>query len=314
MRSSALCLAVLLFGPTSPAHADLLRLKEGRQIRGEVLKESDDTIYVDLGYTVLAVPKSAVVAREKAPPDEDSRKARVKTSQSDLFSTVERAEATVKRNVARTEASVVMIRTPTALGSGFVITPDGYVITNDHVVQGETHITVVLFERDAQGTLVKRFVENVRIVATNPHIDLALLKMDGVKDLPIAYVGDSDDVKVGQTVYAIGNPHGLERTVSEGIVSTLHRVMDGRTHLQTTAAVNPGNSGGPLFNLEGEVIGVVDLKLTFSEGLNFAIPVDRVRRFLREREAFAYDKDHPNSGYRYLPPPKKAAPQTGTDG
>jgi serine protease Do len=173
------------------------------------------------------------------------------------------------------------------------------------VIQSETKITVVLFEKGKDGTLNKRIVEKVKIVATNAYEDLALLKLEDEKDLPITYLGDSDEVRVGHSCYAIGNPHGLERSVSEGIVSTLGRVMDGRTHLQTTAAVNPGNSGGPLFNLKGEVIGVVDLKLVFSEGLNFAIPVDRVKRFLRDRDAFVYDKDNPNTGYRYLPPPPK---------
>jgi serine protease Do len=82
--------------------------------------------------------------------------------------------------------------------------------------------------------------------------------------------------------------------------------VDGRIHLQTTTPVNPGNSGGPLFNMKGEVIGVVDLMESWvQEGLNYAIPIDRVKRFLRDRDAFAYDKDNPNTGYRYLPPPPK---------
>jgi serine protease Do len=201
-----------------------------------------------------------------------------------------------------------MVTTPSGLGSGFILTPDGYVVTNDHVVQGETKIAVVLFEKK-DGVLEKRKIEKVKLVATDPHQDLALLKMEDVKDLPIVYLGDSDGLRVGQTVYAIGNPHGLDRTVSEGIVSTLNRIMDGRPHIQTTTAVNPGNSGGPLFDLHGRVIGVVDLKLIFSEGLNFAIPVNRLKRFLQDREAYAYDKDNPNTGYRYLPPPPKGEPK-----
>jgi serine protease Do len=304
-----LLLALLVL--TAALRADVFRLADGREVKGPVLKETADSYFVDLGATVLELPKKAVLAREAegaSGAEEPAEKAVTATGQ--LWSAIDRPEASVKANVERTESAVVMVRTPHGLGSGFILTPDGYVITNDHVIQGETKVTVVLFEKGKDGTLNKRIVEKVKIVATNAYEDLALLKLEGEKDLPITYLADSDEVRVGQGCYAIGNPHGLERTVSEGIVSTLNRVMDGRTHLQITAAVNPGNSGGPLFNLKGEVIGVVDLKLIFSEGLNFAIPVDRVKRFLRDRDAFAYDKDNPNTGYRYLPPPpKKGASQ-----
>jgi serine protease Do len=285
--------------------ADTFRMADGREVKAPILKETADSYFVDLGHTVLELPKKAVLAREAEGAPGAVAPERAKSETGQLWSTIDRPEASVKANVERTASAVVMVRQPHGLGSGFIITPDGYVITNDHVIQGETKITVVLFEKGADGTLNKRIVDNVKIVATNAHEDLALLKLEGEKDLPITYLGDTDEVRVGQACYAIGNPHGLERSVSEGIVSTLNRVMDGRTHLQITAAVNPGNSGGPLFNLKGEVIGVVDLKLIMSEGLNFAIPVDRVKRFLRDRDAYAYDKDNPNTGYRYLPPPPK---------
>jgi len=292
------------------AGADTFTLGDGREIKGEILKETAESYFVDLGYTVLEVPKKTVVKHESgvessgAAPEAGGEE-RTAKAEGDLYSTIERAEASVKANVARTEGAVVMIRTPSGLGSGFIITPDGYVVTNDHVIQGETKITVVIFERGQDGTLTKRQEDKVKIVAMNPYWDLALLKIEDATDLPIVYLGDSDELRVGQACFAIGNPHGLERSVSEGIVSTTNRAVEGQTHIQTTAAVNPGNSGGPLFNLKGEVIGVVDLKTVFSEGLNFAIPVNSVKRFLRDREAFAYDKDNPNTGYRYLPPPPK---------
>jgi serine protease Do len=290
------------------ASADMFRLADGREVKGPILKETADSYFVDLGHTVLELPKKAVLAREEEGAAGEAAPERATKAEGQLWSEIDRPEASVKANVERTAAAVVMVRTPTGPGAGFIITPDGYVITNDHVIQGDTKITVVVFEKGADGTLRKRFVEEVRIVATNPFEDLALLKLEGQKDLPIAYLGDSDDVRAGQACYAIGNPLGLERTVSEGIISTLTRVAEGRTHLQTTTPVNPGNSGGPLFNLKGEVIGVVDLKESWlAEGLNYAIPVDRVKRFLRDRDAFAYDKDNPNTGYRYLPPPPKKA-------
>jgi serine protease Do len=298
-------LAATILALTAILQADTFRLGDGHAIKGKVLKETADAYFIDIGFTVIPVPKKAVLSREADAPAGAKADPKAAPSKEGLFSTVRRAEASVKANVARTEGAVVMIRTPSGLGSGFIISPDGYVVTNDHVIQGDTKITVVVFEKGADGTLAKRIIEKVKIVAMNAYWDLALLKMEGVENLPIAYLGDSDDVRVGQSCYAIGNPHGLERTVSEGIVSTLNRVVGGETHIQTTTPINPGNSGGPLFNLKGEVIGVVDLKATAAEGLNFAIPVTRVRRFLRDREAFAYDKDNPNTGYRYMPPPAK---------
>jgi serine protease Do len=115
-----------------------------------------------------------------------------------------------------------------------------------------------------------------------------------------------DSMSVGDRVFAIGSPLGLERTVTEGIVSTKTREIQGTLYLQTTAQINPGNSGGPLFNLHGEVIGVTNMKITFGEGLGFAIPVDTVTYFLDHRDAFAYDNENPNNAYRYLPPPMRA--------
>ena len=111
----------------------------------------------------------------------------------------------------------------------------------------------------------------------------------------------------GETVFAIGSPMGLERSVSEGIVSTKNRANGGMLYVQTTAAVNPGNSGGPLFNLKGEVVGVVSWHYLFNEGLNFAIPITTVEAFLQNKDAFQFDKDNPNSGHLYLAPPRKGA-------
>ena len=128
-------------------------------------------------------------------------------------------------------------------------------------------------------------------------------------DLAPLFLGRSGEASAGQPVFAIGNPLGLERSVSEGIVSTAKRNFGGVLYIQTTAAINPGNSGGPLFNLKGEVIGVTNMKAGFlTEGLSFAIPVEYLRHFLRNRDAFAFDKHHPNSGHHYLRPPRKPLP------
>ena len=116
-------------------------------------------------------------------------------------------------------------------------------------------------------------------------------------------LGNSDALSVGERVFAIGSPLGLERTVTEGILSTKTREVGGLLYLQTTAQINPGNSGGPLFNLGGEVIGVINMKVTAGEGLGFAIPVESLKLFLDHRDAFAYSNDNPSNPYRDLEPP-----------
>ncbi|MEM8883825.1 MAG: trypsin-like peptidase domain-containing protein [Planctomycetota bacterium] len=292
--------------------AETLRLGDGRSIEGKVVKETADKVFVDVGFTILEVPKKEIVERKASAKKGDAKsEGKTKETRQGLIRTIERGEASVRENVTRTEGGVVMIRTPQAIGSGFIISPDGYVVTNDHVIQGDTKVWVVLFERGKDGAIERRKASNVKIVAINAYYDLALLKIEDEKPLPFVYVGDSRSLKAGQPVYAIGNPLGLERTVSEGIVSTLNRAIEGLPHLQTTTAVNPGNSGGPLFDLQGRVIGVVNLKIGGAESLNFAIPSERLVSFLKDRDGFAYDKDNPNSGYRYLPPPpkKKATPE-----
>ena len=115
---------------------------------------------------------------------------------------------------------------------------------------------------------------------------------------------------MGERVFAIGSPLGLERTVTEGIVSTKTRPMQGELYLQTTAQINPGNSGGPLFDLRGEVVGVTNMKITFGEGLGLAIPAEAVKYFLQHRDAYAYDNDNPSNPYRYLEPPSRAQKRT----
>jgi len=179
-------------------------------------------------------------------------------------------------------------------------------ITNFHVIEGETELTVEVY-RQNNGQLDRETYKQVRIVAINKFHDLALLKIED-KDAPkFKYVtlGSSDSLNVGNQVFAIGSPLGLERTVTSGIVSTKTREMEGELYLQTSTQINPGNSGGPLFNLAGEVVGVTNMKITFGEGLGFAIPVELVKNFLDHRDAFAYSSDNPNNPYRYLAPPSR---------
>jgi serine protease Do len=129
---------------------------------------------------------------------------------------------------------------------------------------------------------------------------------------PTLPLGESGGLGEGETVFAIGSPLGLERTISQGIISQSRRLLAGLIYLQTTAQINPGNSGGPLFNLRGQVVGVNNMKamMVGVEGVSFAIPVDTLKEFLRDRDAYAFDPRSPNAGYRYLSPAETSQPAT----
>ncbi len=289
----------------SPAEAaTTVRLKNGSSIKGEILAGRADRVVVDLGFTVLTVPRDEV---EKLIADSTEAVAGAIEENSDLFRVAPNQSAlTVNENVARVAEAVVQVRTPIGLGSGFVIDPSGYVLTNEHVVAGEYAISVTLFHRGK--TDLERVTYNkVRIVALDAKLDLALLKIEdaGTTEFPTVPLGDSNGLVEGQTVFAIGSPLGLDRTVSQGIISTRNRPMEGQLYIQTTTQINPGNSGGPLFNLRGEVVGVNNMKAMMAgiEGLNFAIPSAVAKNFLRNRDAVAFDPRNANAGYRYLEPP-----------
>ena len=223
-----------------------------------------------------------------------------------LYRTAELPLAPLEEQAKGLSEAVVMIKSPGGQGSGFVIDESGYVITNAHVIENETKITIYIF-RKLQNAFRHEKIEDVRIVAVNSFIDLALLKFDppsGMR-LTLTYLGEGRPIHEGDSVFAIGNPLGLERTVSKGIVSESNRAEGGIVYIQTTTQINPGNSGGPLFNARGEVIGVTNMGYLFAEGLNFAIPVGYVIDFLKNRDAYAYDQDNPNSGYQYLEAPRR---------
>jgi len=159
---------------------------------------------------------------------------------------------------------VVSVLTDDGQGSGAIYSEDGYIVTNHHVIKTASNIEVLF----SDGSRVDAI-----LVGSNSVNDIALLKVD-VDNLYNLDFGNSNDVKIGQKVVALGNPLGLSFTVTEGIVSAKDRIIiDGAAGLiQTDVAVNPGNSGGPLLNKEGEVIGIVNAKLAGYEGLGFAIP------------------------------------------
>ncbi len=303
-------LALTLLAQAAHDGLDELDLGAGRLLRGTIVKETAEQFFVDLGPTIVTLPRASVLAVRKSADAADTAGTRAAATPDALFERVARAELSVRENVERVGEGVVLIKVPSASGSGFVVSREGHVVTNAHVIQGERNISVTLF-LGREAALDKKTIERVEILAVNPTWDLALLKLPekalaGLTLTPIPF-GRFEDVRAGQPVFSIGSPLGLERTISEGIVSTKNRASDGMLYIQTTAPTNPGNSGGPLFNLKGEMIGVVSWHYAFNEGLNFAIPVATVEAFLANREAFAFDKTNPNSGYLYLAPPRRGA-------
>ncbi|MEY2725664.1 MAG: putative serine protease HhoB precursor [Planctomycetota bacterium] len=289
-----------------PAVADVIVLRSGQRIEGEVLKVNRDSIVVDIGVDIIRVPVEQIQERttgEAAKP--------AAAAGSEIFQTAELPERTVKELVTTYGEGVVLIQTPGGLGSGFIINNRGWCVTNYHVVEGQTRVAVTIFHRGKNGDFERRAIRDVKILALNPHFDFALLEIPAQDDLPFqpVFIAEDDSHREGDTVFAIGSPLGLERSVSEGIVSTRNRNMEGIVYIQTTAQINPGNSGGPLFNARGEVVGVINMKLTFGEGLGFAIPVSYLRHFLKNRDAFAYDRTNPNTGYHYLQPPRRRNPK-----
>ncbi|HVV73011.1 MAG TPA: trypsin-like peptidase domain-containing protein [Verrucomicrobiae bacterium] len=308
--------------------ADTLQLKDKAAITGKILAEKHDEVVVDIGYTVLVVPRNQItriskpdsveptvrkVASQKLVADPESKSDAFELGAPGFYSVASRALAarSVRELVNQLGEAVVQVRTPSGLGSGFIINADGFLMTNFHVIEGETQISVEVYHQNS-GELERKSYKQVRIIAINKFGDLALLKIDD-KDAPkFKYVllGSSDALSVGESVFAIGSPLGLERTVTEGILSTKTRPMGGDLYLQTTAQINPGNSGGPLFNMRGEVVGITNMKITFGEGLGFAIPVESVKYFLEHRDAFAYSNDNPSNPYRYLNPPSRAGKTT----
>ncbi len=159
-----------------------------------------------------------------------------------------------------------------AAGSGVIVDPRGYILTNNHVIENAAEIQVRLSD---QRTLP------ARLIGRDPKTDLAVLKIEAPGPLPVAELGDSDRLRIGQWAIAIGNPFGLDRTVTVGVVSATGRVRLGVSHfenfIQTDASINPGNSGGPLLNLDGKVIGINTAIVASGQGIGFSIPINMAR-------------------------------------
>jgi len=333
-----LFLFAIAFCGLQAVSGETIQLKEKTAVIGKILVEKRDQIVVDLGFTVLVIPrnqiarilkgdglealasgkpaaagKPTVTPTATGPTGESAGAIPADTrsfpeSRAGFYSALNKNAPVrnVRDLVNLLGEAVVQVRTPGGLGSGFILNEDGFLMTNFHVIEGETQISVEVYHQ-IDGQLERKTYKQVRIIAINKFEDLALLKIED-KDAPkfkTVSLGSADALSVGESVFAIGSPLGLERTVTEGILSTKTRELAGTLYLQTTTQINPGNSGGPLFNMRGEVVGVTNMKITFGEGLGFAIPVEAVRFFLDHRDAFAYSNDNPSNPYRYLEPPSR---------
>ncbi len=311
MPLAALSLSVIL----GAAATDTVTLVDGSAVSAPILKETAETLWLDLGHDVIAIPRSRIESIERAESDEQTDPANI--DEHALFRTARSLSESVPKELAKTIGeAVIKVSTPSGLGSGFIIHPDGYAITNAHVVQGETKLKATIYHQ-GEREFKRNTVDDVEIIAVNNHIDLALIKLihpDG-DPFPFVFVQGIEELDAGQDTFAIGNPLGLERSLSRGVIATTQRNFEGLTYIQTTTQINPGNSGGPLFNLKGEVIGVTNMGIPMGEGLGFAIPARYVRDFLRNNEAFTYDKDNPNSGYDYgqAPPRMEFSPPPDLD-
>lgn len=164
-------------------------------------------------------------------------------------------------------------------GSGFIISKDGLIVTNNHVVEGAKELTVTLANKEEYPA---------KVIGRDPKTDIALVKIQPKGTLPVAALGDSDRLRVGDWVVAIGNPFGLSNTVTAGIVSAKGRVIGAGPYddfIQTDASINPGNSGGPLFNMQGEVVGINTAIIPNGQGIGFAVPVNMAKSLLPQLEA-----------------------------
>jgi len=188
------------------------------------------------------------------------------------------------------------VTTQRSVGSGFVIDPEGYILTNAHVVSGAQRVQVVVPEANADGSLAtalaaRATVVPARIVGLTSEVDLALLKVEGLK-LPALPLAGYRDLRQGETVFAFGSPGGLRNTLTHGLVSAVARQIDPDSpliYIQTDAPINPGNSGGPLVNIRGEVVGVNTFILSQSggnEGLGFAVPSATARTVFKQLKQF----------------------------
>ncbi len=278
-----------------------IKLSGGAQLTATLLQRTDDRVVLDLGHEIVTVDAKRVLSISS--PDQE---AKGQTSAREFYTLGRLDEMPVPQLVKRFGDAVVTVKTPSGMGSGFLISNEGHLITNYHVVEKELKVIVTVFHKKKQG-YEKRQLKRVKILALNPLRDLALLQLDkeelGDFELKHVVIAEKPSVRVGDLMFAIGNPLGLERTVTQGIVSSTTRTLGQLRFIQTDASINPGNSGGPMFNARGEVVGVVCAGYSFFSGLAFGIPATDLVDFLLHRDAYLFDPTQPQNGVKYFAPP-----------
>lgn len=226
------------------------------KILTKIIKENDSYVFADLGYDILKIPRSNIkqiknldISKNKLKSNRVNFKNDINFSNTkeihtnNIFSySNEKKIMNSKQLALFVGDAVVKIKTPTSVGSGFIINERGFIVTNHHVIDGEHKLEVILYHK-TKNELEKILFKKVKIVAMNPYLDLALLKIEDTNDKKFSYVsiGHSNQVKQGQNVYAVGSPLGLDRSVSHGIVSLVNRSLKGLTYIQHTSEISPGN-------------------------------------------------------------------------
>lgn len=300
----------------------LWRLQGGGELVGVMVKETPMEVFVDIGPSIIGVPRGSVLERLRLGEIQESTTgAGIGTGVYDpeTGTLVFRSRADDSRMLSQQEIlenvkrSVVLVSNPGGLGTGWIVDNNGRLVTNHHVVGTETYQSVTLFVKQGN-QWEKKKIDDCKVEAFSSLLDIAIvqLNMDKVRELNIDLaplsIAPPGALQPGDVVYAVGNPgmgrFVLDHTISEGIASSLARNFGDVLYLQTTAAVNPGNSGGPLVNQRGEVVGLITLKAIFQEGVAFALPVDYIHHFLANSNAYAVGERNENTGFRYLPPPR----------
>ena len=232
-------------------------------------KESLDTTKIELGEKIdktkgdVSKLTADVIKTQSDIEQQSDELSELKASASDDFSGV----------IENTIGSIVSVLTDFSQGSGFIISNDGYIVTNYHVVDNSNSISITPYKKSAR---------SVELIGYDSNKDVALLKITGTYDY--LDFGNSNDINVGEKVIAMGNPFGLSFSVTEGIVSALNRPGDAgdEAYIQTDVPLNPGNSGGPLINKQGKVIGINNFKIADSENLGFALESNEVVKIINE--------------------------------
>lgn len=307
---------------SSSEQSRLWRLRGGGEIFGQLVKETTDLVYVDIGPRIVEFPADAIV--EAMTMDEAASDPETSIGQASAVFDEETGSVIFRpgaagpdRSLSRQEVleevkrGVVLVSNPGGLGTGWLINQQGDLITNHHVTGNETYQTVTIFVKDGDQWRRER-IENCTVEAFSSMMDIALVRLNmdeveerGLELYPLT-IAETGELEAGDTVFAVGNPGMgamvLEHTISEGIVSSLARNFNDVIYTQTTAAVNPGNSGGPLVNDSGRVVGLITLKAMFQEGVAFALPVSYIYHFLRHQRSYAIDDLNRNKGFRYHRP------------